>query len=310
MADATSLILHHFKSSPFSEKIRLVFGLKGLSWVSVDIPNIMPKPDLTPLTGGYRRTPVLQIGADIYCDTQLILREIERRHPTPTLYPNGEQGLAWMVSMWADKSFFQASVPVIFGAEGFTVSEAFKQDRTQMSGRPFDTEQMRAAAPMMRDQWRGHAAWVEEALLGDKTWLMGDKAGLCDIAAHMNFWFLRKAYRPGYDGLMASFPKTAAWVERVNAIGHGTYEDVSSSEAIAIATGAVPADRTGVDDREPQGLNVGDYIAVAPDDYGRDPVSGTLVFSDAFEIAIKREVAGLGTVVVHFPRVGFTVRRS
>lgn len=310
MADATSLILHHFKSSPFSEKIRLVFGLKGLSWVSVDIPNIMPKPDLTPLTGGYRRTPVLQIGADIYCDTQLILREIERRHPAPTLYPNGEQGLAWMVSMWADKSFFQAGVPVVFGAEGFTVSEAFKQDRTQLSGRPFDTEQMRAAAPMMRDQWRGHAAWVEEALSGDKTWLMGAKAGLCDIAAHMNFWFLRKAYRPGYDGLMASFPKAAAWVERVNEIGHGTFEEISSSEAITIATGATPTNRGGVDDREPQGLNVGDYVAIAPDDYGRDPVSGTLVFSDAFEIAIKRDVAGLGTVVVHFPRVGFTVRRS
>ena len=76
MADADSLILHHFNASPFSEKIRLVMGLKGLNWVSVVIPSIMPKPDLTPLTGGYRRTPVLQIGADIYCDTQLILREI------------------------------------------------------------------------------------------------------------------------------------------------------------------------------------------------------------------------------------------
>jgi glutathione S-transferase len=310
MADATSLILHHFKSSPFSEKIRLVFGLKGLNWVSVDIPNIMPKPDLTPLTGGYRRTPVMQIGADIYCDTQLILREIERRHPAPSLYPNGEQGLAWMVSMWADKSFFQANVPVIFGAEGFTVSEAFKQDRTQLSGRPFDTEQMRAAAPMMRDQWRGHAAWVEEALSGGKDWLLGDKAGLADIAAHMNFWFLRKAYRPGYDGLMASFPKTAAWVERVNAIGHGTSEIISSSDALALATSSDPTSRTGVDPQEPQGLNEGDYVSIAPDDYGRDPVSGTLVFSDAFEIAIKRDVEGLGSVVVHFPRVGFTVRRS
>ena len=149
MADADSLILHHFNASPFSEKIRLVMGLKGLNWVSVTIPAIMPKPDLTPLTGGYRRTPVLQIGADIYCDTQLILREIERRHPSPTLYPNGEAGLAWMIAMWADRAFFQAGVPIIFGAEGFNVPEAFKRDREQLSGRPFDTEQMRAASPMM-----------------------------------------------------------------------------------------------------------------------------------------------------------------
>ena len=30
----------------------------------------MPKPNLTALTGGYRKTPVLQIGADIYCNSQ------------------------------------------------------------------------------------------------------------------------------------------------------------------------------------------------------------------------------------------------
>src|SRR5689334_19212590 len=36
-----------------------------------------PRPELMPMTGGYRRTPVLQIGADIYCDTQLILRVLK-----------------------------------------------------------------------------------------------------------------------------------------------------------------------------------------------------------------------------------------
>jgi glutathione S-transferase len=83
------IILHHFDRSPFSEKIRVVFGHKGLSWKSVRIPPIMPKPDLMPLTGGYRRTPVMQIGADVFCDTQIIIREIERRFPSPTLFPPG-----------------------------------------------------------------------------------------------------------------------------------------------------------------------------------------------------------------------------
>src|SRR5215467_9937398 len=77
----TDIILHHYEISPYSEKVRIGLGLKGLAWGSVEIPVIMPKPDLTALTGGYRKTPVLQIGADIYCDTQLIMREIERRHP-------------------------------------------------------------------------------------------------------------------------------------------------------------------------------------------------------------------------------------
>jgi glutathione S-transferase len=85
----TDIILHHYDTSPYAEKVRTGLGLKGLAWASVELPQIMPKPNLTALTGGYRKTPVLQIGADIYCDSQLIMRELERRHPTPSFYPAG-----------------------------------------------------------------------------------------------------------------------------------------------------------------------------------------------------------------------------
>jgi glutathione S-transferase len=91
---APPIILHHFDHSPFSEKIRLIFGLKKIAWTSVKISRIMPRPDLMPLTGGYRRTPVMQIGADIYCDTQCIMRELERRFPEPSLLAKGYEGLA------------------------------------------------------------------------------------------------------------------------------------------------------------------------------------------------------------------------
>ena len=109
------IILHHFDRSPFSEKIRVIFGHKGLAWNSVRIPPIMPKPDLMPLTGGYRRTPVMQIGADIYCDTQCIMRELERRFPQPSLLPKGYDGLAWGSAMWTDRMFFQSTVNLVFG---------------------------------------------------------------------------------------------------------------------------------------------------------------------------------------------------
>ncbi len=91
------IILHHYPQSPVAEKVRVVLGIKNLSWYSVHIPRLPPKPDLVPLTGGYRRTPVLQVGAEIYCDTQCIIRELERRYPHPTLYPNGSAGLPWAV---------------------------------------------------------------------------------------------------------------------------------------------------------------------------------------------------------------------
>jgi glutathione S-transferase len=91
MAD---IILHHYAASPFAEKVRIALGLKQAAWKSVDIPNVMPKPDLMPLTGGYRKTPVMQIGADIYCDTQLIMLELDKRLPTPALFPKGREGEA------------------------------------------------------------------------------------------------------------------------------------------------------------------------------------------------------------------------
>ncbi|WP_416358416.1 glutathione S-transferase family protein [Aureimonas phyllosphaerae] len=92
--------------SPFGEKVRLAFGLKGLAWRSVETPIWPPRPDTVPLTAGYRRSPVLQIGADVYCDTLLIFRELERRYPEPTLYPDGQTGLAAVLSWWADTTTF------------------------------------------------------------------------------------------------------------------------------------------------------------------------------------------------------------
>src|SRR5260370_6575883 len=80
------LILHHYDFSSFSEKVRLVLGMKGIEWRSVSIPSTLPKPDYMPLTGGYRRAPALQIGADIYCDSVRIIAELEERFPEPSIY--------------------------------------------------------------------------------------------------------------------------------------------------------------------------------------------------------------------------------
>src|SRR6185503_3187288 len=57
-ADSRSLILHQYATSPFSEKVRKLFAHKRAPWFAVEQPNMMPKPELVPLTGGYRRIPV------------------------------------------------------------------------------------------------------------------------------------------------------------------------------------------------------------------------------------------------------------
>jgi len=180
------IILHHFDQSPFSEKIRLIFGLKSIAWRSVRISRIMPRPDLMPLTGGYRRTPVMQIGADIYCDTQCIMRELERRFPKPSLLPAGHEGLAFASAMWTDRSFFQNTVNLVFGLLADQVPADFIADREQLRGAKFDVAAMKAAIPLMRDQYRAHLAWIDAQLCDERDWILGEQPSLCDINAYMN----------------------------------------------------------------------------------------------------------------------------
>jgi len=232
------VILHHFDQSPFSEKIRVIFGFKQLAWRSVRISRIMPRPDLMPLTGGYRRTPTMQIGADIYCDTQVIIRELEARFPTPTLFPGGNAGVPWALGMWSDRSFFQSTVNLVFGTLADKVPRDFIEDRERLRGAKFDVEAMKAAIPQMRDQFRAHVGWIEAQLDDSREWLLGTFS-LADINAYMNVWYVR-AHLPNADHVLAKFPRTLAWEKRIQAIGHGPRTEMSSVEALDIASQASP----------------------------------------------------------------------
>ena len=300
----TSVILHHFDQSPFSEKIRIIFGLKQIAWRSVRISRIMPRPDLMPLTGGYRRTPVLQIGADIYCDTQIIIRELEARFPAPTLFPLGNAGLPWALGMWADRALFQNTVNLVFGTLADKVPQDFREDRERLRGAKFDVAAMTAALPQMHDQFRAHSSWIEAQLDG-KDWLLG-AVSLADIHAYMNIWYVRTNLAFA-DQLLAEFPRTQAWEKRVRAIGHGALTEMTTGEALALATKARPQSPQFADPNDPNGRKPGDQVAVAPDDYGKIEVRGTIVSLSAQHIAIRRHDDQAGETVVHFPRAGFNV---
>jgi glutathione S-transferase len=308
------IILHHFDRSPFSEKIRVIFGFKGLSWRSVRIPPIMPKPDLMPLTGGYRRTPVLQIGADVFCDTQIIIREIERRFPSPTLFPSGAAGVPWALSSWTDRAFFQNTVTLVFGTLGPKVPEEFIEDRSKLRGAKFDLERMRAAIPQMRDQLRAHLGWIEAQLSDGRQWLLGEFS-LADVSAYMNVWYARSNLSAeedravaGVDKVFAGLSQVVAWESRVRALGHGLREEMSAGEALAIATKASPETVAANDPDDPNGRKVGDHVLIAPDDYGKIEVGGEIVSLSAQHIAIRRVDERLGEIVIHFPRAGFLVQ--
>ncbi len=188
----SDMILHHYPNSPFSEKVRVAFGVKQVAWKSVVIPTILPKPDLMPLTGGYRKTPVMQVGADIYCDTQLIMLEIERRAPTPPLLPKGREGEARALAMWIDRNIFWAAVGVVMGALGDKLPEAFLKDRSAFTGRSFDAAALKAAAPMALQQTYAQLALAEQMLADGRPYLLGDAPCLADCALYNPVWFIKE----------------------------------------------------------------------------------------------------------------------
>lgn len=299
-----TVLLHQYDSSPFSEKVRVCLGIKGLAWRAVDQPVIMPKPDLLALTGGYRRIPVMQIGADVYCDSVLIVRELERRFPTPTLFPTGQPGLDQAAAQWTDRGMFQAAVTVIFAGLGDKVDPAFVKDREALSGQPFDTAAMRAAVPHMATQLRAHAALLSEQLSDGRAFLSGERPGLIDANAYYNLWFVRTFHPPG----AAAFEDLAGlmdWYARVQAIGHGQRTAATREEATAEARTATPMG--GEVDPHDADL-AGRPVVVSATDYGRDPVAGVLVGSSPHHVAIRREDPQARTIVVHLPRIGFAMR--
>jgi glutathione S-transferase len=307
MAVALPLVLHQYDTSPFSEKVRKVLAHKGLAWSSVEQPTILPKPKLLPLTGGYRRIPVLQIGADVYCDTQLIVRVLERLHPEPTIFPDASAGSCEAWQLWADKLVFPTTVSVIFAEIGQLVPKEFMDDRTKMMpGRDF--AEIPKLAPHAREQLRAYLATLDAQLAGGRSFVLGESFSLADAACFHPLWFLRVA--PQAKSMLDEWPHVARWMERLDAMGHGTRTPMDPDEALAIARDAQPAAGEGVAPGEPNGLAAGDRITVTPDDYAFDPVAGELVTASAQEVALRREDPDLGALVVHFPRIGFRVQRA
>jgi glutathione S-transferase len=303
----SDLILHHYPNSPFSEKVRVAFGIKQLAWKSVEIPNIMPKPDLMPLTGGYRKTPVLQIGADIYCDTQLMMLEIEKHAPEKPLLPVGQEGVARAITMWIDRNIFWAAVGVVMGAIGDKLPEAFARDRSDFSGRSFDAAKLKAAQPMAREQTYAHLALAEEMLRDGRPFLLGAVPSLADCALYNPVWFLQVRMGQGDSpSPLDRLPKIVEWSKKMKAFGSGKPTPMTGAEALDVARAATPA-ATKVDDKDPSGLKAGQKVSVTPDDTGKVPVTGELVGLTADRVSIRRGDERVGDVVVHFPRAGFII---
>lgn len=308
------VILHHYAPSPFSEKVRKVLAYKQLPWHSVQIPPVMPKPDLMPLTGGYRKTPVMQVGRDIYCDSKLICRVIDRLKPERPLIPPGTEAATLMIERWVDQTFFFDAVALFFQPAGLAafgaaappgMIDTFLKDRAAMFAQggtlPMPKmETARAELPAILSSL--------EAQLGPKPFLGGDAPTQIDFAIYNPVWFVYG--NQGIASELTAFPKLRAWTERILAFGEGQRTEMEGPAAVELcrAAKASQAPLPGAPLSLPQ-AQVGDTVKIGAADYAPDQVQGELVIANAFELGIRREDPRAGTVIVHFPPEGFTLAK-
>lgn len=307
----SELILHHYWQSPFAEKARLLLGFKGLAWRSVIIPRMLPKPELVALTGGYRKTPVLQVGADVYCDTALIARRLEAEKAVPALFPEGREAVVAAFAGWADSVLFQHAVALMFQPEIMgprlaslppEQAQAFLDDRKALfSGGSLSRltpEQARQQLPTLLSR-------LETQLQRSQGEFLFGAPSVADIALAHNFWFLKST--PQLAPLVDERPEIAAWFARVLGFGHGTHEELQAEEALAIAQTAEPEALPRDQAIPVEGFAWGERVSVAATDYGVDPVVGELVHADSESLVLLRHDERLGAIQVHFPRLNFRV---
>jgi glutathione S-transferase len=305
------LILHHYPRSPFSEKIRLLLGHKQLAWRSVTIPPIMPKPDVLALTGGYRRTPLLQVGCDIYCDTALIADVLEHLAPTPTAYPEPEKGMSRILAQWADSTLFWAAMAYnlqprgaaeLFAGAPPEAAKAFAEDRARMSGGGMTRLRPADAAGAYKSYLRRLSD-----MLDDKPFLLGEVPCIADFAAYHPLWYTRRI--DALKELLELTPAVLDWMDRMADIGHGESTPMTSAEAIEMARSASPrtllSDSTFQDDH---GIPLGSQVTVRAETFGPEETAGELVAATRMHYTLRRTDPRAGTLDVHFPRIGYVLK--
>ena len=294
-------IIYHYPASPYAEKVRLLAGYLGVPWRSCDVPIQPPRDTLALLAGGYRRIPVMQFGADIFCDTAIICDEIIALAERP-LAPCDDEALA--LARVAETEVFFAAIrqntqfKIALGLVlrlGIRGMLAFARDRRSFAqGHGAAALSPEVARTVFRD------FLVElDARLGSDDFVGGESPCLSDFCCYHPI-FLAKGFNAIKDSQLS--PAVRSWVKRMAVLGWGPHDPVTGSTAIDVAKQSDPRILTGVGTNC---ANVGQWVTVTPTDTGRVPVTGTLVSQDERRTVIARRSDDVGLCHVHFPRLGF-----
>lgn len=284
---ANDVILHQYEISPYSQKVRLLLGVKGLEWFACNQPVTLPKPELLHLTGGYRRIPVMQIGAEIWCGSDLIVEEIARRFPELALAGGFGTLESDAVKIWSDGEVFPVVVRLLFSGD-WPVDDIFMADRSAMRGQPFSVTDDESWKPLAA-RFRAMLGLIEGRLADGRAFLSGDRPGALDVELFHHVAFVKWG-RGRTAALLGAFPAILEWENRIRAIGTGSVHPIERAVAIKVA-------RDDILTLEPSGR----FVRYLGPEKNAVPIEGALIDIDDKSVTMLRYAKELGSILVHLP---------
>lgn len=301
------LILHHYDLSPYAEKIRILLGRADASWHSVLSPVVPPRPNVEPLAGGYRRIPVAQLGADVFCDTAVIAAEVATMTGHADLGPaSTPEEVRPLVARAESNVFFAAAtnapplklITALLRNFGPAGAVAFVRDRNNLARSASSQPPRGPAAARVFGEFM---ADLDKTLAG-RPFLSGDIPGYADAAAYHPIWMnlgVRQAT------VSSQYPNAKRWYDRVMRVGHGYRKDIQPDMAFAAARDNEP--RPLPSDRIEDADSLGRRVGIKPADYLPQATVGELVAVTPDRFILARDSHDLGRVHVHFPREDYTL---
>ena len=294
------MILHHKDVSPFSEKIRLMFGYSGLGWQGVQATLQPPRPSIDPLVDGYRHIPVAQIGSDVFCDTQVISAEVAELAGKPELSPYRQTPEVRKRSIDLDND---AAMYAIVSAPPLGILRSlirqvpvykwpkYFKDKKYL----FSVTKVEVDRNECKTLWSRHLKELNNQL-ADTPWVGGERPNLLDFCAVHPLWF-----RLSMDGrsLFKGLGPLEAWYDKMMAFGHGGKTEISPSESLAAARQSEPRE---VPDKMKQGKSLGQTVSIEPYALGTAVTTGVVVGEDENRWILARETETAGNIHVHLPK--------
>ncbi|MDO9621384.1 MAG: glutathione S-transferase family protein, partial [Moraxellaceae bacterium] len=252
--------------------------------------------------GGYRKIPVAQIGADIFCDSHSIASEIARLSDKPEL---ALENCSAEVQAYVQHAELKVFIACLMSSANAKVLRKAKQSLSLFDMAKFAWDRIQLGKDSVVKMSPARAKTILAKHLDDvesrltKDFLFGDLPNHADFATYHPLWFAHDLAEKSFD----QYPKLTAWLGRMSAFGEGQRQDISINDALNIAKSHEPRELINSSD-EPL---LGKMVTVAPADYGQLPTTGVLVQSTKHSWTLAHDDALVGKIHRHFPKVGFSL---